>query len=99
MIFRSAARFWKRSTRSDRFSGLSARQLVGAAILEFLLRRSEQEPVVFFSVNELELRKARFSVAVPPGEIDFGDKALRQVTPLEAEGTAELLGNTLGEIR
>jgi uncharacterized protein len=64
-----------------------------------LLRRSEQEPVVFFSVKELELRKARFSVAVPPGEVDFGDKAIRQVTPLEAEGTAELLGNTLGEIR
>jgi uncharacterized protein len=59
----------------------------------------EQEPVVFLSVNELELRKARFSVGVPPGKIDFGEQNLRQVTPLEAEGTAELLGNTLGEIR
>lgn len=54
---------------------------------------------MFFSVKELELRKARFDVAVPPGEIDFGDKGLRQVAPLQAEGAAELLGNTLGEIR
>jgi uncharacterized protein len=53
---------------------------------------------VFFSVKELELRKARFDVALPPGEIEFY-QGLRQVTPLEATGTAELLGNTLGEIR
>jgi uncharacterized protein len=53
---------------------------------------------VFFSVKELELRKARFDVVLPPGEIEFFE-ALRQVTPLEASGTAELLGNTLGEIR
>jgi len=31
--------------------------------------------------------------------IDFDGTGLRQETPLEAEGTAELLGNTLGEIR
>jgi uncharacterized protein len=54
---------------------------------------------VFFSVKELELRKARFDVAVPPGEIEFFDQKLRQVTPLESTGTVELLGNTLGEIR
>ncbi len=54
---------------------------------------------MFFSVKELELRKARFDVALAPGQIDFGDQGLRQVTPLEAVGTAELLGNTLGEIR
>jgi len=53
---------------------------------------------VFFSVRELELRKARFSVSVPPREIEFLEK-LRQVSNLEAEGTAELLSNTLGEIR
>jgi uncharacterized protein len=54
---------------------------------------------LYFSIKELELRKARFDVAVPPGQIDFGDSGLRQMTPLEAQGTAELLGNTLGEIR
>jgi uncharacterized protein len=54
---------------------------------------------VFFSVKELELRKARFDVAFPPGEIEFLEQKLRQVSPLEAEGSVELLGNTLGEIR
>lgn len=54
---------------------------------------------MFFSVRELELRKAHFDVAFPPGEIDFGEHQLRQVAPLEAEGSVELLGNTLGEIR
>ena len=54
---------------------------------------------MFFSVRELELRKARFDVALPPGEIEFLDQKLRQVSPLEATGSVELLGNTLGEIR
>jgi len=54
---------------------------------------------VYLSVKELELRKARFDVAIPAGQIDFGENCLRQMTPLEAVGTAELLGNTLGEIR
>jgi uncharacterized protein len=54
---------------------------------------------VFFSVRELELRKVLFDVAFPPGEIEFVDHQIRQVTPLEAEGSVELLGNTLGEIR
>jgi uncharacterized protein len=54
---------------------------------------------VFFSVKELELRKAHFSVTFPPGEIEFFDPALRQVEPLEAAGTAELLEDTEGEIR
>ena len=54
---------------------------------------------MFFSVRELELRKAHFDVAYPPGEIEFHEQKLRQVSPLEAEGSVELLGNTLGEIR
>jgi uncharacterized protein len=41
---------------------------------------------------------ARFDVAIPPGKIEFVEK-LRQVSDLEAAGTAELLNNTLGEIR
>lgn len=53
---------------------------------------------MFFSVSELELRKAYFDVAYAPGEIEFFDK-LRQTSPLNAEGSVELLGNTLGEIR
>ena len=54
---------------------------------------------MFFSVKELELRKAHFDVAFPPGEISFAEHQLRQVSPLRAEGSVELLGNTLGEIR
>lgn len=54
---------------------------------------------MFFSVKELELKKVRFDVTFPPGEIEYYDGRLRQATPLEAEGLAELLSNTLGEIR
>ena len=53
---------------------------------------------MYFSVKELELKKARFDVAFTPGEIQF-DSGLSQVTPLEAVGGAELLPHTLGEIR
>ena len=54
---------------------------------------------MFLSVQELEVKKVRFEVAFPPGEIDFSDAGLTQATPLEAQGSAELLANTLGEIR
>jgi uncharacterized protein len=54
---------------------------------------------VFLSVQELELRKVRFEVAFPPGEIDFSDSGLFQQTLLEANGSAQLLAHTLGEIR
>lgn len=53
---------------------------------------------MFFSVKELELKKVRFDVAFAPGEIQY-DQGLSQTTPLEAQGVAELLANTLGEIR
>jgi uncharacterized protein len=56
---------------------------------------------VFISVQELELKKVHFEVAFPPGEIEFQDDGdrLTQATPLQAEGSAELLAHTLGEIR
>lgn len=56
---------------------------------------------MFISVQELELKKVHFDVAFPPGEIDFQDDGdrLSQATPLQAEGSAELLPHTLGEIR
>src|SRR5581483_65033 len=56
---------------------------------------------VFISVQDLELKKVHFDVAFPPGEIEFindGDR-LSQATPLQAEGSAELLPHTMGEIR
>ena len=56
---------------------------------------------MFISVKELELKKVHFEVAFPPGEIDYVDDGdrLSQATPLQAEGSAELLPHTLGEIR
>jgi uncharacterized protein len=54
---------------------------------------------LFFNVRELELRKVRFDEEFPAGEIDFDSNQLRQVGPLHAAGVAELLNNTLGEIR
>lgn len=53
---------------------------------------------MFFSVKELEVKKVRFDVTFPPGEIRF-DGGLRQTTALDLKGSAELLANTLGEIR
>jgi uncharacterized protein len=53
--------------------------------------------VLFVSVQELELRKVPFDLDFPAGEIDLGE--LRQVGPVHTEGQAELLSNTLGEIR
>jgi len=53
---------------------------------------------MFLSVKELEIKKVRFAVTFPPGEIAY-DQGLRQITPLEVEGSAELLAHTLGEIR
>ncbi len=54
---------------------------------------------MFFGVQELEHRKVLFDVTFPPGEIEFLDASLSQASPLLAEGSAELLLNTLGEIR
>lgn len=58
------------------------------------------EVSVYFSVQELERRQIRFDVSIPTGEIEYLlDKDLRQRGPLQAQGSVELLGNTLGEIR
>ncbi len=56
---------------------------------------------MFISVQELELKKVLFDTAFPPGEIDYVDDGdrLSQATPLLADGSAELLPHTEGEIR
>jgi uncharacterized protein len=58
-----------------------------------------QEYCVFFSITDLEKRKIQFDVEYPPGEIDLLDATLTQVGSLQAEGVAELLSHTLGEVR
>ena len=54
---------------------------------------------MFLNLRELELRKVQFDEDFPAGEIDFDLNQLRQIGPLHAKGMAELLNNTLGEIR
>jgi uncharacterized protein len=54
---------------------------------------------MFFSIKELELRKVRFEETFQPGQIEFEDAGIRQVTPLDTSGVAELLANTEGEVR
>jgi uncharacterized protein len=54
---------------------------------------------MFLSVKEMELRKVRFDETFEPGRIDFSSEDLEQVTPLVAQGKAELLANTDGEVR
>lgn len=53
---------------------------------------------MFFHITELEHHPIHFDVNYEAGEIDFGDD-LNQRGPLHAAGSAELLPNTLGEIR
>ena len=50
-------------------------------------------------VQELELGKVHFDVSFPPGEVEYSDPGLRQVSALKAEGSAELLASTPGDIR
>ncbi|MBV8069517.1 MAG: DUF177 domain-containing protein [Acidobacteriaceae bacterium] len=53
---------------------------------------------MFIGLRELELQTVRFDVDVPPGEIDY-DAKLTQDSVLHAEGTAQLISQSLGEIR
>ena len=54
---------------------------------------------MFLSLQEMEVRKARFDETFAPLEIDFADSEVWQAGPLHAEGVAELLANTDGEVR
>jgi len=59
---------------------------------------SAPETVVFISLQQLEQRPVRFNIDVPAGEIEFDGK-ITQVTPLHVEGSAQLLSQSLDEIR
>ncbi len=54
---------------------------------------------MFLNIKEMEVRRIRFDETFEPGQIDFSDTGLRQVTGVHAEGSAEVLENTGGEIR
>jgi len=54
---------------------------------------------MFLSIREMEQRKLGFDETFPPGEVEFLDGKLRQVTELRVAGVAELLSESLGEVR
>src|SRR4051794_10574212 len=54
---------------------------------------------MYLSIKEMELRKVRFDETFAPGQIDFSDAEVQQVSPLHTEGSAELLAHTGGEVR
>ena len=53
---------------------------------------------MFISLQQLEHHPVRFKVDIPAGEIDY-DSKLTQSSTLHAEGSAQLLNHSLGEIR
>jgi uncharacterized protein len=53
---------------------------------------------VFISLQQLEQRPVRFKVEIPAGEIEY-DHTTTQASPLQAEGSAQLLNRSVGEIR
>jgi uncharacterized protein len=53
---------------------------------------------MFITLQELDQRVVRFKVEIPAGKIEFDGK-VTQSSGLSAEGSAELLNHSLGEIR
>ncbi len=54
---------------------------------------------MFFSVRDLELRKAQFDVSIEQGIVDFSDAKLRQIGPLEARGSVEFVPHSVGDLQ
>ena len=53
---------------------------------------------MLINLQELQQHNVRFKLDIPAGEIEFDNK-VTQAAPLHAEGVAELLNHSLGEIR
>ena len=53
---------------------------------------------MLITLQELQLHSVRFSVDIPAGEIDFDNK-VAQSSILHAEGVADLVSHSLGDIR
>ena len=54
---------------------------------------------MLLSIKEMEVRKIAFAETWKPNEFDFADSGVVQQGPLTAQGVAELLPNTGGEVR
>ncbi len=53
---------------------------------------------MLITLQELQLHTVRFNVDIPAGQIEFDNK-VAQSSVLHAEGSAELVSHTLGDIR
>lgn len=53
---------------------------------------------MLITLQELQLHSVRFNVDIPAGQIDFDNK-VTQSSVMHAEGVAELVSHTLGDIR
>jgi uncharacterized protein len=53
---------------------------------------------MFIGLHELEVHPVRFKVEIPAGQFEY-DSKITQASGLRAEGTAQLLNHSLGEIR
>lgn len=54
---------------------------------------------MFLNIKEMEVRRIRFDETFEPGQIDFSDTGLRQISGIHAEGSAKALENSGGEMR
>jgi uncharacterized protein len=54
---------------------------------------------MLLSIKEMEVRKLHFAETWLPGTFDLADSGAVQIGPLNAEGVAELLPHTGGEVR
>src|SRR3984893_6160594 len=54
---------------------------------------------MFLNIKEMEVRRIRFDETFEPGQIDFSDTGLRQVSGVHTEGSASVLENSGGEMR
>ena len=54
---------------------------------------------MLLSIKEMEVRKLPFAETWKPGALDFSDSGFVQAGPLTAQGIAELLPHTGGEVR
>jgi len=53
---------------------------------------------MFIGLHELEQHTVPFKLDIPAGQIEYDNK-IAQASPLHAEGTAQLMSHSLGEIR
>lgn len=54
---------------------------------------------MFLNIKDMEIRRIRFDETFEPGEIDFSETGLQQLTGIHAEGSAKVLENSGGEVR